>query len=549
VYEARDLHFQRRLVAIKMIRTGANPGPEQLARFRAEAEALARLQHPHIVQIYTVGEHAGQPFLVMEYVEGGSLYGKLNRKPQPIASAAQLVEVLARAVHAAHVKQIIHRDLKPANVLLAPASDGGPWNTAYGLPKVADFGLARLADAGLVQSVEGAVIGTPSYMAPEQAGGRSREIGPATDIYALGTILYELLTGRPPFQGESVLAVMAQVCNVPPAPVRLSRPDVPEALEKICLRCLEKAPAARYATALALADDLRRFTAEPITKPRKRRVNGTRRRRLAAAGALLLGLALITTLLWFRHSSGGPEPEKSPLKAEIEGLVWASQLADSDHFIPGDPHRQRRLIQDVVPLTLRDWVRFEVRTNRPAFLYLIWIDTEGRATPLYPWVEYDWQQRPECEESRDRLSEPQKDDGMTRLTAGPPGIETLLLLARDAPLSAEDHAALIEMFRKPQLRRPLADLHIALWLENGERTTDDRERGPPALHLAESSADPELQVKSLTRQLRSMFAYSRALCFGNEGKTPEPKRMKGISPWDWPLMWLGFKSRPQGNPK
>jgi hypothetical protein len=237
------------------------------------------------------------------------------------------------------------------------------------------------------------------------------------------------------------------------------------------------------------------------------------------------------------------------LKAEIEGLVWASQRADSDHFVPGDPQRQRRLIQDVVPLTLRDWVRFEVRMNRPAFLYLIWIDTEGRATPLYPWENFDWQKRPKREEARDRLSEPPDEEGMTRLAAGPPGVETLLLLARAEPLTAEEHATLFEMFRKPQVRRPLPDLHVAVWLENGERTTDDRERGPPVMHLTESSADPELQVKGLARRLRGMVAYSRALCFGNEGKIPEDHRIRGFSLWEWPLFWLGLKSKLRSNPR
>jgi hypothetical protein len=519
VYKARDLHFQQRLVAIKMIRAGANPGPELLARFRAEAEALARLQHPHIVQIYTVGEHVGQPFLVMEYVEGGSLAKRLDGKPQPIADAAQLVEYLARAVHAAHVQGIIHRDLKPGNVLLAPAGDGGPWNTAYGLPKVADFGLARHADSGLVQTAEGAVFGTPSYMAPEQASGRGSEIGPATDVYALGTILYELLTGRPPFQGESALAVAAQVCNTPPVPPRQLRPDVSMALEGICLRCLEKAPAARYASALALAEDLHRFrSVEPVTALWKPPASRARRHGLAAAAGLVLLLALLAVLFWPRHSPVATGPDRSPLEGDIEGLVWECLLPNAKKFVPGNPRRQRLKLQDAVPLTARDWVRFEVRLNRPAFLYLVWIDTEGRATPLYPWEDYDWQKRPEREEARDRLSEPRADDGMTRLAAGPSGVEALLLLARDEPLTDGEHARLVEALGKPRVRRPLTDLTVAVWLENGERGTDHKDRGPPLANLVEESGDPELQIRGLMRRLRELFPYSRALCFGNQGK-------------------------------
>jgi hypothetical protein len=519
VYKARDLRFQQRLVAIKMIRAGADSRPERLARFRGEAETLARLKHPHIVQIYTVGEFAGQPFLVMEYVEGGSLGQRLNGKPQPIADAAQLMEYLARAVHAAHIQGIIHRDLKPGNVLLAPASDGGPWNTAYGLPKVADFGLARHADSGLVQTAEGAVFGTLRYMAPEQASGRGRDIGPATDVYALGTILYELLTGRTPFQGESALAIAAKVCNAPPVPPHQLRPDVPMALEAICLRCLEKAPAARYPCALTLAEDLHRFrNAEPVTIAWKPPTFRARRHWLTAAAGLVLILALLAVLLWPRRSPIATEADKPPLKGDIEGLVWECRLPDAKKFVPGNPRRQRLQLQDAVPLTARDWVRFEVRLNRPAFPYLIWIDTEGRATPLYPWEHYDWQKRPEREEPRERLSEPRDEDGMTRLAAGPPGFETLLLLARDEPLMDAEHALLVDTLGKPQVRRPLPDLAVAVWLENGERGTDHRDRGAPVANLAEPSADPELQVRGLMRRLRELCPYSRALCFGNQGK-------------------------------
>jgi hypothetical protein len=194
-------------------------------------------------------------------------------------------------------------------------------------------------------------------------------------------------------------------------------------------------------------------------------------------------------------------------------------------------------------------MRFEVRLNRPAFLYLVWIDTEGRAPPLHPWKDNNWQKRPAHEEARDRLSVPPGDENMTQLGACPPGVETILLLARDEPLTTEEYATLVEMLGKPQLRRPPSDLHVAVWLENGERTEDERDRGPPVARLAESSADPELQTKGLMRGLRGMFAYSRALCFGNEGKIPESNPKKEIALWDWPQMWMGFKSKSHGNPR
>jgi serine/threonine protein kinase len=258
VYQARDTALNR-VVALKMILAGGHASPGQRARFRAEAGALARLHHPHIVQVHAFGEHAGQPYFVMEYVEGGSLGRKLRRQPEPPPAAARLVFLLARAVHAAHQAGIIHRDLKPGNVLLAPPADEPALNSAWGWPKVTDFGLARHLDDPTALTVSGAVLGTPSYMAPEQALGKIRELGPATDVWALGAILYELLTGRPPFLAETALLTLEQVRTQAPAPPSRLNPETPSALEEVCLRCLEKEPGERYLTAAQLAADLARF--------------------------------------------------------------------------------------------------------------------------------------------------------------------------------------------------------------------------------------------------------------------------------------------------
>jgi serine/threonine-protein kinase len=187
VYQARQLALKR-VVALKMMLAGSHADAEDLARFRAEAEAVAQLQHPHIVQIYEVSQHAGLPFFALEYLEGGSLAQKLQGAPLPARDAAQLVETLARAMQAAHARGIIHRDLKPANVLLDQEAR----------PKTTDFGLAKRVEAGPGLTRTGAIMGTPSYMAPEQAAGQGKEVGAAADVYALGAILDELLTGRPP---------------------------------------------------------------------------------------------------------------------------------------------------------------------------------------------------------------------------------------------------------------------------------------------------------------------------------------------------------------
>jgi tetratricopeptide (TPR) repeat protein len=253
VYLARQTQLNR-LVALKVVMAGAHAGPLQLARFQTEAEAVASLQHPHIVQIYEVGKHDGLPYFSLEYVDGGSLEKKLGGKPLPAREAAQLAQTLARAMSYAHEHGIMHRDLKPANVLL----------TKDGVPKITDFGLAKRLDAedAASHTRTGTIMGTPSYMAPEQARGESRDITPVADVYALGAIIYELLTGRPPFQGATILDTLEQVRSQEPVPPRRLQPKVPRDLETICLKCLQKEPAKRYASAEALAEDLRRFLAE-----------------------------------------------------------------------------------------------------------------------------------------------------------------------------------------------------------------------------------------------------------------------------------------------
>ena len=253
VYQARHVRLHR-LVALKTL-AAAQDDPVQEARFQREAETAARLQHPNIAQVYEVGEHEGRPYFVLEFLGGGSLSDKLSGTPQPPGRAAELVLTLAHAMHYAHQQGVVHRDLKPANVLLAED----------GTPKITDFGLAKNLDLDHEQTRSGAVVGTPSYMAPEQAAGSTRQVGPAADIYALGAILYELLTGHPPFKGATVLETLEQVRSEEPVPPRRLQNKVPRDLETVCLTCLRKEPAKRYASAEELARDLERFLAgEPI---------------------------------------------------------------------------------------------------------------------------------------------------------------------------------------------------------------------------------------------------------------------------------------------
>src|SRR5262249_28728629 len=253
VYRARQSSLNR-WVAIKMIHAGIDADPAARTRFRTEAEAVARLQHPHVVQIFEVGIHDGRPFLSLEYLPGGSLDSRAGNAIRPEREVARIVECLARAVQQAHERGILHRDLKPANVLL----------TDDGTPKITDFGLARLMDRGGTTRTDVA-IGTPSYMAPEQAAGDAQRIGVTTDVYSLGALLYELLTGRAPFRGKSPLSTLEQVRTRDPIPPRRFRAPLSPDRETICLRCLEKAPGDRYPSAKSLADDLARFLAgEPV---------------------------------------------------------------------------------------------------------------------------------------------------------------------------------------------------------------------------------------------------------------------------------------------
>ncbi len=253
VYLARQLDLNR-LVAIKMILRGIDTTASEGARFHAEAATIARVHHANIVQIYEVGDVRGHPFIVLEYVEGGTLADKIDGKPLPSSQAIQIVAILAEALQTVHQRGVLHRDLKPGNILL----------TADGIPKITDFGLAKQVDAdgspyaGL-RTRTGVVIGTPSYMSPEQASGNTKTVGPAADIYALGAILYELLTGRPPFLGETAMATLSQVLSADPVPPRRLQPRLERDLETVCLKCLQKEPQRRYLSSQDLADDLRRI--------------------------------------------------------------------------------------------------------------------------------------------------------------------------------------------------------------------------------------------------------------------------------------------------
>ncbi len=365
VYRAHDPRLNR-TVALKLLLSGAHASATQLRRIQVEAEAAARLQHPGIVQIHEIGDHDGRPYLVLEFVNGGNLADRYRGQPQEPRWSAALVEQLARTVEFAHQHGIIHRDLKPANILLETDEIGRmmdasearagdlprthpPSSSRSSSAKITDFGLAKLSNADAVAlwndaTQTGDVIGTPSYMAPEQAAGRVHEIGIRTDVYALGSILYELLTGRPPFVGATPTETMRQVAESEPVhPSRLVR-QVPQDLQTICLKCLEKEPNNRFESALALAEDLARFLNDrPIMARRATSLERTwrwcRRNPLTASllgsiAALVTLVAVVASVSSFRLSEQLADTAKAELaerraKSETMERLWDSSLAEA----------------------------------------------------------------------------------------------------------------------------------------------------------------------------------------------------------------------------
>lgn len=287
VYKARQTRLNR-LVAIKMLLSGGHASPEEVRRFHAEAEAAAKLDHPNIVPIYEVGEIGGRHFFSMAYIEGPSLAKQLRDEPFTVRAAVEMLRTIADAVHHANTQGIVHRDLKPANILLG----------LDGRPRVTDFGLAKTLENAAELTTTGQILGTPSYMAPEQAAGQIKEISPRTDVYALGAVLYEALVGRPPFRDASVWETIRQVINTEPVSPRMLNPTLPRDLETIVLKALEKQPAARFASAREFADDLGRFLrdepilARPVTRTEKCLRWVRKNRTVAMLAAVLLGLVV-----------------------------------------------------------------------------------------------------------------------------------------------------------------------------------------------------------------------------------------------------------------
>lgn len=326
VYKARQKSLDR-IVALKLLLFGPHAPPDSVKRFRAEAVATAALQHPNLVAIHEVGFCEGQHFIAMDYVEGRSMAALIHGNPLPARRAAGYVKTIAEAMHYAHERGILHRDLKPANVLIDSSDQ----------PRVTDFGLARRLEGGPELTITGQVLGSPNYMPPEQAVGKGGKVSRRTDVYALGAILYHALTGRPPFVGEGLAETVQQVLSVEPVPPRVLNPGVPADLETVCLKCLEKDPAKRYATAQALAEELGRFLGgKPVAARPVGRVGKTWRwcQRQPVRASLIAALALVclggaAAVLWQWREAEAARAVAERAQRGLKQELYASLLAEA----------------------------------------------------------------------------------------------------------------------------------------------------------------------------------------------------------------------------
>jgi formylglycine-generating enzyme required for sulfatase activity len=397
VYRACQQALNRR-VALKMVLAGSHAGMEARLRFQIEAVAIARLQHPNIVVIHEIGTHAGVPYFSQELLEGGTLRDRLAAGPIPPLETARLIGLLARAVHFAHLRSIVHRDLKPANILFA----------ADGTPKIVDFGLAKRLDGSFEHTQEGGLLGTPSYMSPEQAA-RARDVGPATDVYSLGAIYYEMLTGILPFPGDSLPNVLHKLRHDDPPAPRQVRADIPRDLETICLKCLKKDPGQRYASAQDLADDIERWTRhEPIqarpVSSRERALKWTRRHPVRALVAVFMLITLAASLwiherqqaaqaralvesLTTAETARVPEilrqltPYQRRVRGELQRLVRSAPDDSIEHL-----HASLALADD--DATQRDYLKSRLLTATPDELAVIRDSLKGETmTTLWPVLQ------------------------------------------------------------------------------------------------------------------------------------------------------------------
>lgn len=511
VYEATDPDLRRR-VAVKLPHFAGPADKQEQARrrFLREARAAAAVEHPNVCPIYDVGEQDGRPFVVMGYVDGPSLADWLQRNPRPDSrTVAGLVARVAAGLAAVHRHGIVHRDLKPGNILLRAVDDE---------PILTDFGLAAAVheDDGL--TADGAILGTPAYMAPEQADPALGPVTPQSDLYSLGVVLFELVTGRRPFVG-SRLQILSQVSSKAVPRASSIRDDIDRGLDAIIARATARAPGDRYTNAEDFATALTGWLAA-TSSTTTTATQATRRRPRWLVPASVTLAAILIGAGGYALSRGkkvdAPPPSvppaippefAGPLHGAIDVQVWRKGETDRPGMRLNNPA--------ALPLAPGDYLRIEVELTRPTYAYIVWVDTEGKTTPLYPWADSDWHSRPNEERPVRRLSLPETDNAMAPLGGGPAGIETLLLLARDEPLPPDANVA--GLFAGLPVQKAF-DPRVAAWFENGSLVRNERDRGPIRLDQAKESDDPVLCTQSLLKtRLNSLFPYTRGVSFANRG--------------------------------
>jgi serine/threonine protein kinase len=559
----------RRPVALKVMRPEVAARQGARERFLREARAAAAISHDNVVPIHQVGEEGGVPFLVMPLLQGEPLTRRLQREGRlPLADLLLIGRQAAEGLAAAHAKGLTHRDVKPGNLWLETSGvvsggvvSGEKQQTANHSPltthhspvrvKVLDFGLARPEQDGTVLTEPGALLGTPAYMAPEQVRGEG--VGPRSDLFGLGVVLYEMATGQRPFQGKDPLSLLRALELEDPTPVDQLRPDLPPLLAALIGRLLAKKAEERPGSAREVAETLRVIEAGsppsdgvvpasskghldgPVTPPTQspaQRRPGWRRlalgetisprralRRLAVGGSLAVALCvLVGAALWWRwsvHSRRASPPREgtAPLTATLDVRVW--KKADTSRGLTlADP--------GALPLRPGDWMRIEATASRPAYLYVVYLDAKGEASPMFPWRKYDWSNRPK-EEARTVLHLPEdpRKDGAP-LESGPPGIEAVLLLAREEALTAAKNDRLRRALRGPAKQGKFDPLLGAVWLgEEKERfgVAADRDRARPAQEKAGAVADPVERLRRLLRgEVSRLAAVRRGVCYPFAGK-------------------------------
>jgi serine/threonine protein kinase len=511
VYRAYDPLLDRE-VALKVPKTGRNYSEEGRARMLREAKAAAQFRHPNIVPLYDAGFDGERFFMASALIEGETLAQTIERQPPNFGRAAEIVARLAAALHYAHQRGVIHRDVKPSNVLI----------DSEGHPLLTDFGMARLEESASLLTRAGAVFGTPAYMSPEQASGKQDQIGPASDQYSLGVVLYQLLCGRVPFSGTTWEVIASVISGTPPS-LRSLNKAIPPELEAICVKAMSKLPAERYESCQALADDLERWSAGQSTAAQQPgrssppsawdRCRGNPIRTAAVIGGVLVLLLVLAVALRIpagpKEIGGKDTTQRSKQSASIDVLLWDSHDKARRRMSLGQP--------GAVPLSSDDVVRIEAHVEPPMYVYLVWVDSQGKATPVYPWQRCRWSLRPAKEAPVGSLRLPEEADEGWPMQATQGGMETLVLLAREEPLGRDVD---VERLFSDLPKQPMQDRRALVWFAEGQpiKKAEDAQRAPNFFKTTQID-DPLLRMQRLLHdRLGRQFSVQRAVSFATVGK-------------------------------